>query len=278
LPDFPSPPTLETEDRHLFLFSSYTDWMVRCEPDHGASSLFKGKPSVWTGNLQYELYYWYTTLEEGLAMREPWLLFHLSQETVLQPRLFEFLALQQHPGVGGFDILDVGAGPLTVLGKRAASGAPLRIVAADPLACAYAAMLRQLGIDPPVPSVAVDAERLESRFRDATFHLVHSRNALDHAWDPIAAVWAMLRVVRPMGFIYLIHHRNEGFRQNYTMLHRWDFDIGGPTGGDFLIRSPQGAINMRLSISGLASVQAKILHEPPDDTEMIEVIIQRFSP
>ncbi len=122
------------------------------------------------------------------------------------------------------EILDVGAGPLTSLGK-VAPGRTLRITAVDPLAEAYSAMLVEQRIAPPVRTMPGDAAGLLGQFGADRFDLVHARNAIDHTADAPRAVREMLAVARPGGAVYLAHARNEGERQGYGGMHRWNFDV-----------------------------------------------------
>ena len=121
-------------------------------------------------------------------------------------------------------ILDVGAGPLTVLGKRY-SGRTLKIVAVDPLADDYDRLLADAGIVPPVRTQRCGGEDLLDKFEPRTFDVVYARNALDHSADPVAIVRNMLGVAKPHGFVLLKHFRNEGESAGYEGLHQWNFDV-----------------------------------------------------
>merc|ERR1711924_551594 len=93
------------------------------------------------------------------------------------------------------------------------------------------------------PMVVADAERLLEHFSEGSFDLVHSRNALDHTWNPAQALEAMLQLLQPEGVLYLLHYRNEGQHYNYTPPHVWDFDVHGPiTNRDALLRGKTGAV------------------------------------
>eukprot|EP00747_Dinoflagellata_sp_TGD_P037788 gnl/TRDRNA2_/TRDRNA2_139290_c0_seq1.p1 gnl/TRDRNA2_/TRDRNA2_139290_c0~~gnl/TRDRNA2_/TRDRNA2_139290_c0_seq1.p1 ORF type:complete len:171 (+),score=16.98 gnl/TRDRNA2_/TRDRNA2_139290_c0_seq1:54-515(+) len=144
-------------------------------------------------------------------------------------------------------------------------------------------MLRQLGVDPPIRVESVDAERLLTRFKEASFDLIHSANALDHAWDPMAAIESMLDLLRPRGVVYLIHHRNEGADENYTMLHRWDFDAGGVGERDAIIRSAHGqTINVTARLLGKATVKVQVFHNVTTDEDgqtedLVEFVIRKHT-
>jgi SAM-dependent methyltransferase len=128
-------------------------------------------------------------------------------------------------------ILDVGAGPLTTLGKRWA-GHELEIVPVDPLADAYTALLAKLRIVPPVATRYARGEDLLEVFRENEFDLAYASNSLDHSYDPLRAMRQMLAVVKPERFVYLWHFANEGLHEGYHGLHQWNFDVRD---GDFIV-------------------------------------------
>ena len=76
-------------------------------------------------------------------------------------------------------ILDVGAGPLTYLGKHL-PGRTLTIVAADALAPHYDRLLAKHRVTPLVRTIAAEAERLTDVFPENSFDLVNARNCIDH--------------------------------------------------------------------------------------------------
>lgn len=151
-------------------------------------------------------------------------------------------------------ILDVGAGPLTKLGKRHRSKR-LEITATDLLAPEYDRLLRELGIEPLVRTVAADAERLVERFGSDAFDLVHGQNCVDHMEHPLVAVEQMLAVTRPGGWVVLYHTENEGRRQSYNQLHRWDFTCDG---GRFVIGAHRGrAVDVTRTLADRADVECE---------------------
>jgi SAM-dependent methyltransferase len=120
-------------------------------------------------------------------------------------------------------VLDVGAGPMTPLGHVYA-GRTIRITPIDPLAEAYAQLLAEFGIEPPVPTVPGIGETLRDQFADGSFDVAIATNTLEHSYDPVAALDNMLHVVRPGGLVLLDHHRNEAENRLYRGLHQWNFD------------------------------------------------------
>jgi SAM-dependent methyltransferase len=133
-------------------------------------------------------------------------------------------------------ILDVGAGPLTSVGKRW-GGQPVQLFAVDPLAEEYKVMLTRLGIHPPVVSQLGYGERLLEIFEKNYFDLAIASNALDHSYDPMLAIRQMFIVVKPQCYVYLGHFANEGITAGFTGLHQWNFNIRR---GDLILSDGRG--------------------------------------
>jgi len=123
-------------------------------------------------------------------------------------------------------ILDVGAGPLTGLGKTHPSK-EIEIVATDVLAEKYARLLRRYRVTPPVPTIYADAEHLTDEFAGESFDYVTANNSIDHCRDPLQALLEMLRVVKTGGYVSVRHRENEAKRTNYLGMHEWNFKLNG---------------------------------------------------
>jgi SAM-dependent methyltransferase len=121
-------------------------------------------------------------------------------------------------------IIDVGAGPLTALGKRY-PGKSLSITPVDPLAREYDKLLDEYGVEPPVRTRFCRGEELLTKFQPDRFDIAYARNSLDHSYDPVATVRGMVDVVRPAGYVLLRHVRCEGEQQGYSGFHQWNFDV-----------------------------------------------------
>lgn len=121
-------------------------------------------------------------------------------------------------------ILEVGAGPLTLLGKRHATKR-LEIIPTDLLADDYARMLAVREVVPPVRTVFANAQELVSQFGENTFDYVTANNCIDHCADPVRALTQMLAVVKSGGWVSLRHRENEGVRHRHRGLHQWSFGL-----------------------------------------------------
>jgi SAM-dependent methyltransferase len=147
--------------------------------------------------------------------------------------------------------LDVGSGPLTIVGRKA-PGVALDITAVDALADEYNKILDQHGVDPIVRPQPCLTEQLTSKFECDKFDIAYARNTLDHSLDPLRAIAEMLSVVRKGGIVLTEHARNEGQTHNYAGLHQWNFDIQD---GIFVLnRRNTHPINLAASLASKARV------------------------
>ncbi len=145
--------------------------------------------------------------------------FKLDPESQLQPRIAAVL-----PDCDPVRILDVGAGPLTVLGKHTPNRT-LEITATDALADRFDEMLDKKGLVPPVRTIKAETETLDAMFAESSFDVTHAANTLDHHRDPIKAIDQMVRVTRPGGVVILSHLENEAEKAHYNGLHQWNFSL-----------------------------------------------------
>ncbi len=159
-------------------------------------------------------------------------------------------------------ILDVGAGPLTVVGK-CFRGTRISLTAVDPLAPHYDQLLEKHSLIPPVRTIFGKAEDVATQFPQASFDLVHARNCLDHGLDPFHAVSQMLRVVKSGGCVYLKHHPNEGLNEQWHGLHQWNFSMSGV--GDFIISSRDHEVNVTKEFTSKADVSCELRQEIGED-------------
>jgi SAM-dependent methyltransferase len=121
-------------------------------------------------------------------------------------------------------ILDIGAGPVTVLGYQM-PGVPIRITAVDPLAHGYQRLLADRNRIPVIKTEFALAEFAASLFTSQQFDIVHCRNALDHSFDPMTGILEMLQVVKTGGTVLLRHSPNEAENCCYEGLHQFNFDL-----------------------------------------------------
>ena len=132
--------------------------------------------------------------------------------------------------------LDVGAGPLSQVGTLSGR-LNVFLRAVDPLAPAYDAILDLFGVGRPVVTEFGVAEHLVGQFTEGSIDLVHARNSLDHALDPLTCIEQMASLVRPSGWIVLDHADREGDQQGFQGLHRWNLFVSD---GQYRIEDASG--------------------------------------
>jgi SAM-dependent methyltransferase len=123
-------------------------------------------------------------------------------------------------------VLDVGAGPVTVVGRRY-GGKVIEVTAIDPLADAYNEALRRSGIEVPVVTQKLAIEDLPERFEPGSFDIAYCHNAIDHMPDPMLALDVMLALVRADGYVVIRCLPREGERNSYFGIHQWNVDLDG---------------------------------------------------
>ena len=212
--------------------------------------------------LSYEIPFWEHYISQGNREDFPYreeFVFRMDPNSPLQSMVRDLLQSSRGATVR---LLDVGAGPLTCLGKTWPDR-NVEITAVDPLAEQYNQMLAKYDRVPPVRTQKADAERLTDALPTQHFDLVCSRNALDHSYDPFGAIKQMLAVVKSDGRVVLQHKIDEGHAGGYGSLHQWNFCL---VRGDFTIWNKRGHINVRKRLSPTAEiVRSEIIpHGHPD--------------
>jgi SAM-dependent methyltransferase len=171
----------------------------------------------WQKGTKHEVDFWTEWFQtQGLDWKSDFL-------NRLNPQLpFQEYLAQYLPKKSRCTVLDVGAGPLTMLGK-VLPGCELTIVAVDPLANEYDALLKHHGITPIVRTQYCEVERLSEKFPPDSFDLLHVQNALDHSYDPLEGIRQMIRVLKRNCVIFMAHLTNEAEKENYVGFHQWNF-------------------------------------------------------
>jgi SAM-dependent methyltransferase len=194
-----------------------------------ATTVARREPQrVWSEGLASEVEFWKEALPRRVATDDSYKLRVDPKAPIRDPLLKTLIAKIPAETVS---ILDVGAGPLTALGKTY-PGKLLSITATDPLATEYVRIMRDAGIEPPVPPTPCRGEDLLDLFGPSTFDIAFARNALDHSIDPVRVITNMVHVVKDDRFVVLRHLRREADRNLYRGLHQWNFDIEE---GEFVI-------------------------------------------
>jgi len=176
---------------------------------------------VWREGLRDEIAFWEQVLPARVAT-DPGYRLRADPKAPMSDPLMNFL-IGRIPEES-VSIIDVGAGPLTALGKTY-PGKRLRITATDPLAAEYVRIMEEAGISPPVRPIECLGEDLLDRFQPGTFDIAFARNALDHCIDPVRVIENMVDLVKDGRFVLLRHLRSVAELNLYRGLHQWNFDI-----------------------------------------------------
>lgn len=174
------------------------------------------------------------------------------------------------PKAPSVSILDVGAGPMTVLGK-VWGNREVRLTAVDALAELYDKLLEKHGVEVPVRTEQCETERLLDKFSPGQFDLVHVRNALDHGFDVMLAIEQMLSVVKIGGHVVMCHFKNEAENENYVGFHQWNLESQG---GDMIVWNKDFRGSVRESFASCA----EIAHISPDGADWVVAILRKTAP
>lgn len=231
---------------------SRTSW--RTLPRRALMHSGLGRRLWWRTRTRSEVDFWAAWLV-GAPGTEQWTSdreLRLAPETQIRDPLVR-AELERNPAEE-ISILDVGAGPLTILGYRY-PGKTLRIVPVDPLADEYDRLLHEAGLEPPIHTIRVAGEALLEHFGSHRFDIAYATNSLDHSADPFTIISNMVAVVRPGGAVLLRHKRNEGESARYWGLHQWNFDA---VGDDLLLWNNAAELNVGSALEGRAETTAWI--------------------
>ena len=169
------------------------------------------------------------------------------------------------------DILDVGAGPFTWLGKTV-SGIIVNLRACDPLSEVYNRLLAEHNVMPPVVTEFAPVEDLLWSYKPASFDIVHIRNALDHSFEPLRGIMQMLALCRPGGYVVLSHFSNEAEREAYEGFHQWNFD---KVNGKFTVWNKSEKIRVADHTGAYARETSTLKEATADQIGWIEVVYKR---
>jgi SAM-dependent methyltransferase len=218
---------------------------------------------AWRSGIDRELAWWRGYLASGGLSQPEEFRFRFDRDAPLQPHVARVLPPLEDGA--GHRILDCAAGPATTLGKTL-DGRHLAITAVDALAEPYRALLDELGLVPPMPTLPGEVERLDTLFAADRFDLVYMRFALDHCYDPLAALRQMARVARPGGVVMVEHYRDEA-EAAYQGLRQWDLR---PEPGDLVVanardrfRVGEAVPGVRLEVAFSPTWLTVLLRKPP---------------
>jgi ubiquinone/menaquinone biosynthesis C-methylase UbiE len=218
----------------------------------------------WKQGKKYELNHWSQWFDtEGSLWKKDYAS-RLDPDQLLQDHIIAALDAPEGTEVS---ILDVGAGPLTLIGKIW-KGRAVNITAVDPLAHQYLEIIKKHNIKPLVTTQFGEVEKLSKLFPVNTFDLVHIQNALDHCYDPMLGITEMVKVAKVNAYTLLGHFVNEGEREKYVGFHQWNF-CG--ENNNFIIWNKSKRINVNDQLKGIADVVIDL-----SDDDWINVKIKKL--
>jgi SAM-dependent methyltransferase len=202
----------------------------------------------WSDGMAAELRFWKHWVETGGAQ---WPSNFQSRSGPNPPLDGRLETLIRDLRLDDVDILDVGAGPLTTVGTLSQYCRP-RVHAIDPLARPYARLLREAGIAPAVETEFAAAETLPFLLPPRSFDVVHCRNALDEAVNPLIGILQMLAMLRPGGVVYLRHATNAAEHAGYTGAQQFNFELRDDT---LVVANTARTVDIGEWLRGLATVE-----------------------
>jgi SAM-dependent methyltransferase len=224
--------------------------------------------SKWRAGIDSEIKFWDNYFAtQGLKWPDDYKR-RFDSELTLQPRVASLVP----DTLRKIYILDVGAGPLTYLGKKL-PGKEINIIAVDPLADAYDEIFKKYDIKPLVHTKKATAENLEKVLSREIFDIVFARNCIDHAFSPENAILSMINVVKKNCYVLLEHIPNEAENENYEGLHQWNFSQNAE--GDFLITSKSKMINMTKKYSNHCKITSELVYEEHNIGWLITKILKK---
>lgn len=217
---------------------------------------------IWEKGIEAEVQFWDEWFQtKGIFWPEDYA-FRMDPQAPFQEYLIRYLPTEKKT----IDILDVGSGPVSYLGKTLpGTDQQIRIIATDPLADRYMMLLRKFNIHNPITTIKANAELLTDFFPSDYFDFVYMRNALDHSFDPVIAVGQMIEVLAPDRYLILQHENNEAENEKYQDLHQWNIQIED---GEFIIWNK----STRYNLSTIYSEVANIRCEKDETFNFIEIL------
>ena len=158
-----------------------------------------------------------------------YILQHLSRthcERIFPHFLLPYIRQFQEQDKTPVEALDIGCGPISVLRWGVLQGL-LHVTAVDPLLDMYRIILERHGLA-ALPAIScqrelnIRGEEITTVLAPEAFDIIFTRNAIDHAEDPVALVRQAGACLRSRGILVLDFNTREGSRQNWKSLHQFD--------------------------------------------------------
>ena len=170
----------------------------------------------WLNGIKSEMLFWRHYIEtKGNEWKTDW------NDLISNDRKF---FLEKYLNLEETKFLDVGSGPFSSCGMKT-DKTHLDFMAVDPLAYIYKELKQKNGITTGITPEYSMVERLNEKFERNSLNIVHMRNSLDHAFNPIVGIFQMLSICKVGGKVILQHARNEAENENYEGFHQWNLCV-----------------------------------------------------
>lgn len=171
---------------------------------------------IWQKNIDDELSFW----RKELALKADFFREQIDNHF----ELFVGNFIKKHTSVKP-KILDAGSGPICSLGYKDPRGIiQYELIMTDALAEHYQELLNENNLQVPIKPIKCDFEKLSTIFEENYFDFIHTRNALDHSYDPLNGIRTMLKILKSNCTLLIRGYINEGKHGFYRGLHQWNFD------------------------------------------------------
>jgi SAM-dependent methyltransferase len=222
--------------------------------------LIKNQEIRWRLLVKSEVDYWQGYFSNGLNKEKventtdcPWEV-NLSSKLNPHYQLQEAIVKLLPKDTQQVRILDVGAGPLTCVGKES-KNLTISITAIDPLADQYSRLTKRQGICPPVQTTKGYAEKLTESYGANSFDLVFALNSIDHSYCPEKAIEEMIKVTKKNCYVLLVHYPNEAIHQNYCGMHQWNLSMEN---SHFIISSKHISVDFTEKYKAICDVTCQL--------------------
>jgi len=169
---------------------------------------------VWLRGIRSEIGFWRRTMEMKIPDKRGWTLSDRPCDIEIE-RFLEPLEKTM--------CIDIGSGPFVISGDKT-DKTKLHFTAVDPLAYCYKALRKKYKYTAGIAPEYCMVERLTEKFGKETFDIVHMKNALDHAFNPVLGIMQMMSICKKGGKIILRHTKREAEKENYRGFHQWNLD------------------------------------------------------
>jgi SAM-dependent methyltransferase len=192
---------------------------------HATSTASHASETVWQANIDEELGFW-QEIVTGRFPEKAWCETSRSYLTQDMPidhpyfyKIADYLDMFSETQI---NVANVGSGPCVPL-RVTHPTHKIHMLHIDPLWPYYERILEAAGYRARTFTAPFPAETMDQALPHNHFHITWSRNALDHSWDPLKGIKNMIKITRPQGKIIVLVNANEGVRESYHGLHKWNF-------------------------------------------------------